>query len=333
MQVDLDVTLDDSPQCPDEFVDLPRVRAADGVRYADTVDTNLVYRLVDGQEVHEVGPERVLGREPDLNRPAVAPTMGLDKVDDLDRSLGDVCHVLAVRELAKEGRGADDNVNAVDAGFDGDARIVHVAADVGEDLRVEAELADGFAVRTGLLGRGGRGELEVLDTERIERPCDRDLRLRIEESVGELFALCSSRIDVSEVKGRSQARDDRPRRVLSMILKFEMLLRKSDARGAYGFTLGCECVRPSAVTPFGRVGADPLTPLTLVEPDMSMATISSDEDPAVACGHILEVREGKQTKFFLVCRRSALRLYIGSTRQNHGDSAPKPLHPYAVNDR
>ena len=84
-----------------------------------------------------------LGREADLD------ALALDKLDDLDGGAGDVRHVLAVRELAQEGRGADDDVDAVDTGLDGDAGVVHVTADVGQDLGAEAELADGLAVQAG----------------------------------------------------------------------------------------------------------------------------------------------------------------------------------------
>ena len=42
-------------------------------------------------------------------------TLALDKVDDLDRGLGDVRHVLPVRELAEEGRGTNDDIDAVNA--------------------------------------------------------------------------------------------------------------------------------------------------------------------------------------------------------------------------
>jgi hypothetical protein len=64
-----------------------------------------------------------------------------------------------------------------------------VAADVGEDLGLETELADLLAVRARLLGCGGGRELDVLDTERVERLGNRDLRLGVEERVRELLTL------------------------------------------------------------------------------------------------------------------------------------------------
>jgi hypothetical protein len=111
-----------------------------------------------------------------------------------------------VREFTQEGRGADDDVDTVDAwiasstpslaqkytvrtSFDGDPGIVHVAADVGEDLGLESELADGLAVCAGLLRGGGGGEFNVLDPEGIEGLGDRDFSLGVEEGVGKLLAL------------------------------------------------------------------------------------------------------------------------------------------------
>lgn len=67
VQVDLNVALNDATERADEVVDLARVGAADGVSDTDTVDTDLVDGLVDGEEVDEVGAERVLRRETDLD--------------------------------------------------------------------------------------------------------------------------------------------------------------------------------------------------------------------------------------------------------------------------
>ena len=41
-------------------------------------------------------------------------TLALDELNDLNSGLGDVGHVLSVRELAEEGRRADDDVDTVD---------------------------------------------------------------------------------------------------------------------------------------------------------------------------------------------------------------------------
>lgn len=187
VQVNLNVARDDTPERTDEVVHLARIGAADGVSDADAVDADLVDGLVDGEQVDEVAAERVFRREPDLD------ALALDKVDDLDRGLGDVRHILAVAELAQERRSTDDDVHAVHASLDSDPGVVHVAANVGEDFGAKPELADGLAVRARLFAGGGRGELDVLDAKRIQRLGDRDLGLGVEESVGELLALCAGR--------------------------------------------------------------------------------------------------------------------------------------------
>ena len=42
-------------------------------------------------------------------------TLALDEVDDLDGSLGDVRHVLAMRKLTKERGRSNDDVNTINA--------------------------------------------------------------------------------------------------------------------------------------------------------------------------------------------------------------------------
>lgn len=74
--------------------------------------------------------------------------------------------------------------------FDGDPGIVHVTTNVGKNFGLEAELADGFAVRARLLRCSGRCELDVLDTECIKSLGDGDFCFGVEESVGKLLTLC-----------------------------------------------------------------------------------------------------------------------------------------------
>ena len=75
-------------------------------------------------------------------------------------------------------------------GLDSNAGIIHVATNVGEDLGLEAEVADGLAVEARLLTSSGRGELDVVHTKVVEGLGDLDLGLGVEEGVGELLALC-----------------------------------------------------------------------------------------------------------------------------------------------
>ena len=52
-------------------------------------------------------------------------------------------------------------VNSVDARLDGDPGVVHVAAHMGEDLSLEAELADSLTILARLLRSSGRSELDL----------------------------------------------------------------------------------------------------------------------------------------------------------------------------
>jgi hypothetical protein len=71
--------------------------------------------------------------------------------------------------LPQEGARANDDVHAVHTRLDGQTGVVHVTPDVCEDLGLlEAELADGLAVRARLGGGGGRGELDVFDSKVVE---------------------------------------------------------------------------------------------------------------------------------------------------------------------
>lgn len=60
---------------------------------------------------------------------------------------------------------------------------------MSQDLGLEAELADGFAILSGLLGRGRGGELDVVDAKVIEGLGNLNLGLGVEEGIGELLAL------------------------------------------------------------------------------------------------------------------------------------------------
>jgi len=164
-----------------------------GVCDTDSVHTDLVDGAVDGEEVDEVAAERVLGGETDLL------ALRLDVLDDLDGGVLDVGDVLAVAVLHQVAAGADDNVDTVNTGRDGQLGVAHVASDVGEDLGLEAEVADGLAVEARLLAGGGRGELDVVDAEGIEGLGDLDLGLGVEEGVGELLALTEGGLDDLEL--------------------------------------------------------------------------------------------------------------------------------------
>lgn len=52
--MDFNVTADDTAQRPDEFIDLAGIRASDRIGDTDAVNTDLIYGLVDREEVDEV---------------------------------------------------------------------------------------------------------------------------------------------------------------------------------------------------------------------------------------------------------------------------------------
>ena len=187
--VELDVAVHHAAQRAHQVEHLARVGDAHGVGDADAVDADAVDRVVDGEQVDQVAAEGVLGREADLE------LLALDEVDDLDRRLDDLGNLLAVRELAQQARGAEQDVDAVDAGLDRDARVLHRAARVGEDLRLQAQVGDGLAVAPAARARRRRGHLEVLDAELVEHLRDGHLLLGGEEGVGELLALAQGGFD------------------------------------------------------------------------------------------------------------------------------------------
>ena len=97
--------------------------------------------------------------------------------------------------LHKVAAGANDDVHTVHTSCDSQLGIAHVTSHVSEDLGLEAESADGLAVEARLLTGSRRGELDVVDAKIVEGLCDSDLRLRVEEGVGELLTLAERRLN------------------------------------------------------------------------------------------------------------------------------------------
>ena len=65
-----------------------------------------------------------------------------------------------------------------------------MTTDMGENLGLKTELANGLAVEPGLFrGRGGC-EFDVLDTKGVESLGNCDFGLGVEEGIGKLLALC-----------------------------------------------------------------------------------------------------------------------------------------------
>ena len=59
VKVNFDVAADDASKGADKVVDLTRVGASNGIGDTDTVNTNAVDGLVDGEKIHQVGSERI----------------------------------------------------------------------------------------------------------------------------------------------------------------------------------------------------------------------------------------------------------------------------------
>ena len=109
VEMTFDVATHNASKCSDEIVNLPWICAADGVGDSDSVDTNLVNCFVDGEQVDQIRSERVFGREANFD------AFGLDKFDHFERRFDNPRDVLAVGMLHEERRGADNDVQAVDA--------------------------------------------------------------------------------------------------------------------------------------------------------------------------------------------------------------------------
>lgn len=104
--------------------------------------------------------------------------------------------------------GANNDIDTVNTGLNSHLNIVHVTPDVGQNLGLEAELADGFAVLARLLTCARAGELDAVNTELIERLGDLDLSLSVEVCVGELLALTECRLDDLEARDVRQVVTD-----------------------------------------------------------------------------------------------------------------------------
>ena len=220
--VELDVAVDLPPQPPHQVIDLAGTRDAHRVRHTHPVHADLVHRAVGTDQVVQIAAERVLRAEPDLD--IVRP----DVLDHLDRRLDHLFHALAVGVLPQVAGRAEHDVDPVDAGFERQPRVVQVATGVRQYLGPEPEAGHPFAVVPAAATRGRRGQLEVLDPERVQQARDLHLLVAVEEGVGELLTLAQGRLDdgwmgrhggilrIQESR-RTLELDGRPRKVAASI--------------------------------------------------------------------------------------------------------------------
>ncbi len=193
VSVELDIAMHHPAQRAHQFVNLHRVGDAHGIGDAHAVDANLVHRAVDGQQVDQVAAEAVLAAEAHLQ--AVA----LHIFDHFLRRVDDIGDVLAVRELTQIAAGAEQHVDAVCAGLDGDARIVHMAAHMRQNLGLQAQLSDALNVEPALGAGYWRRQFQVLHAKRIEQFGNLHLLIAGEERVGKLLALSQRRLNDRKV--------------------------------------------------------------------------------------------------------------------------------------
>ena len=112
-----------------------------------SVNTSLINGLVEGEDIDEVGSERVFGREAYFNSLAVVIVslpichrqrnqndLRLDVFNDLNCGLLDEFHALSVAVFPQEAGGSDDEIDTINTALDCLLGILHVAPDVCENL-------------------------------------------------------------------------------------------------------------------------------------------------------------------------------------------------------
>ena len=223
VEVCLNVARNDTSEGSDEIIHLPWRSASDGISNTHSVNTDLVDSPVNAQKVDQIGSEGIFRGESDLN------PVGLDILNNLHSGFGNVIHVLAVRVLTEERRGANDDVNAINTSLNSYPGIIHVASDVCQDLgqfvsnkyprtygkiegltlafkpslQMASQSALDCSEATGLVnsickarvsmshGISNRGKAiaYIVNTELIQSLSNLNLLSSVEESIGELLSL------------------------------------------------------------------------------------------------------------------------------------------------
>jgi hypothetical protein len=73
VEMRLDVATDHAPQGTNQVVNLAWRCTADRIRHADTVNAQSIDSPIKGEQIHEIGSERVLGGETDFNASTISP--------------------------------------------------------------------------------------------------------------------------------------------------------------------------------------------------------------------------------------------------------------------
>ena len=144
---------------------------------------------VDADQFTEIGAERVFSREANLNR------LALEVINDDGGFLDDLVEVAPVTGVAQLLRGGIEHIDALRATFDGEAYIIKMAADVGDDARTQAELGDPFEVTGTLRRSSGRGQFNILNPKGVKRFGNGEALGAVEAGRGELLTLTQGRIN------------------------------------------------------------------------------------------------------------------------------------------
>jgi hypothetical protein len=67
VEMRLNIATDHTPQSANQVENLARRCAADCVRHTNTVNADSIDSLIKGEQIYEIGTERVLGGETDFN--------------------------------------------------------------------------------------------------------------------------------------------------------------------------------------------------------------------------------------------------------------------------
>src|SRR5690606_25529290 len=118
----------------DQLVDLARVGDPDRVGDAHAMHADLIDSAVDRQQVYQVGSKAVLAAKTHLQ------PLALDVLDHLQGLIDDVGDVLAVGKLAQIAARPKNHVYPIHPRVDGKFRIVHMTANMGQDLRLQPQL-------------------------------------------------------------------------------------------------------------------------------------------------------------------------------------------------
>jgi len=112
----------------------------------------------------------------------------LQRTNDDGRFVDDLLDRAPMAPLAQQSRGAEKQVDSVDAAVDCMESVVEGAAGVGQDASIEGKAGEGSQIVLALGRCDRRCGFDIVDPELIQGPSDGDLLVGRETRAGELFA-------------------------------------------------------------------------------------------------------------------------------------------------